>query len=129
VSLIEESAKGWEDYDAAGDFALDEDLVASVFLDSVPVAPRLLQLLGERGWTGWTRLETHTRRCNERHRCAQVCRCTWDAAVVTIQECHRQIEVWRSRRKSCDSAGLRTARGLHTPGTDPDHRCSSPPAG
>ena len=60
VSLIEESAKGWEDYDSADDFALDDDLVElldSVFLNSVPVAPKLLELLQERGWTGWTRLE------------------------------------------------------------------------
>lgn len=60
VSLIEESAKGWEDYDSAADFALDDDLVElldSVFLNSVPIAPRLLRLLEERGWTGWTRLE------------------------------------------------------------------------
>ena len=60
VSLIEESVKGWEDYDSAGDFALDDDLVElldSVFLNSVPIAPRLLELLEERGWTGWTRLE------------------------------------------------------------------------
>jgi len=60
VSLIEESAKGWEDYDSGADFALDDDLVElldSVFLSSVPIAPRLLKLLEERGWTGWTRLE------------------------------------------------------------------------
>jgi DNA-binding transcriptional MerR regulator len=60
VSLIEESAKGWENYDSARDFALDDDLVElldSVFLNSVPVAPRLLELLEKRGWTGWTRLE------------------------------------------------------------------------
>jgi DNA-binding transcriptional MerR regulator len=60
VSLIEESSKGWEDYDSAADFALDDDLVElldSVFLKSVPVAPRLLELLRKRGWTGWTRLQ------------------------------------------------------------------------
>ncbi len=33
------------------------DLLDSVFLDSVPVAARLMELLEERGWTGWTRLE------------------------------------------------------------------------
>jgi hypothetical protein len=60
VSLIEESAEGWGEYDAAGGLALDDDLVElldSVFLDSVPVAPRLLELLKERGWTGWTNVE------------------------------------------------------------------------
>ena len=71
VSLIEESTKGWEDYDSADDFALDDDLVElldSVFLNSVPVAPKLLELLQERGWTGWTRLERIDPRRNERHR-------------------------------------------------------------
>ena len=33
------------------------ELLDSVFLDSVPVAPRLLELLEERGWRGWTKLE------------------------------------------------------------------------
>lgn len=59
ASLIEESTPAWEEYDAA-DFALDDELVEvldSVFLSSVPIAPRLLELLEERGWTGWTRLE------------------------------------------------------------------------
>lgn len=40
--------------------AIPDDLVAlldSLFVDLVPMAPRLLQLLEERGWTGWTRLE------------------------------------------------------------------------
>ncbi len=42
------------------EFAVDDDLAElldSVFLDSVPIAPRLLELLEERGWTGWTNLE------------------------------------------------------------------------
>ena len=33
------------------------DLLDAVFLDSVPAARRILRLLEERGWTGWTRLE------------------------------------------------------------------------
>jgi DNA-binding transcriptional MerR regulator len=33
------------------------DLLDSVFLDAVPIASRLMTLLEERGWTGWTRLE------------------------------------------------------------------------
>ncbi len=60
VSLIEETTADWDDYEPVADFALDDDLVAlldSIFLDAVPVAPRLLKLLEERGWTGWTRLE------------------------------------------------------------------------
>src|SRR5882757_7759569 len=61
VSLIEESIKGWEgDYDSADEFAIDDDLAElldSVFVNSVPIAARLLELLEERGWTGWTKLE------------------------------------------------------------------------
>ena len=60
VSLIEESAKDWDEHESAGDFELDDDLVElldSIFLDSVPMARRLLTLLEQRGWTGWTRLE------------------------------------------------------------------------
>src|SRR5262245_28441978 len=60
VSLIEQSLNGWQDYDAAAEFALDDDLVElldSLFLNSVPIAPKLLELLQQRGWTGWTRLE------------------------------------------------------------------------
>ena len=33
------------------------ELLDSVFLDSVPIAPRLLEMLEERGWRGWTKLE------------------------------------------------------------------------
>lgn len=60
VSLIEQSTDDWQDYEASGQFTLDDDLVAlldRVFLDTVPMARRLLRLLEERGWTGWTRLE------------------------------------------------------------------------
>jgi DNA-binding transcriptional MerR regulator len=60
VFLIEESSKDWDGHEATHDFPLDDDLVAlldSAFLDSVPIAPRLLRLLRERGWSGWTRLE------------------------------------------------------------------------
>ena len=60
VSLIEASVKGWEGYDSADDFPLEDDLVElldSVFLNTVPIASRLMKLLEERGWTGWTRLE------------------------------------------------------------------------
>ncbi|GAA3659096.1 MerR family transcriptional regulator [Nocardioides ginsengisoli] len=48
------------DREAWEEFAIPDDLVAlldSVFLDLVPMAPRLLRLLEDRGWTGWTRLE------------------------------------------------------------------------
>lgn len=33
------------------------ELLDSVFLESFPCAPRLLELLEERGWTGWTMIE------------------------------------------------------------------------
>ncbi|GAB2725245.1 MerR family transcriptional regulator [Nocardioides pakistanensis] len=58
VAHIEASSEDWEGHEAQ--FELDDDLVAlldSVFLDSLPIARRLLELLEERGWTGWTRLE------------------------------------------------------------------------
>lgn len=45
------------------EFALDDELVTlldEVFLNAVPVARRLLGLLEERGWTGWTRIERVT---------------------------------------------------------------------
>ena len=44
----------------AADFALDDELTTlldEVFINAVPVARRLLRLLEERGWTGWTKLE------------------------------------------------------------------------
>jgi hypothetical protein len=33
------------------------ELLDSFFVDAVPVARRLMQLLEERGWSGWTQLE------------------------------------------------------------------------
>lgn len=48
-----------EEWEEQEDF-VDEHLVElldSIFLDSAPIAPRLLQLLEERGWRGWTLLE------------------------------------------------------------------------
>jgi DNA-binding transcriptional MerR regulator len=59
VAMIEKDAGQWSD-DQVPDFALDDDLVAlldQVFINAVPVARRLLRLLEERGWTGWTKLE------------------------------------------------------------------------
>ena len=49
-------AEGWETFDKEMPDELAE-LLDSVFLDSVPIAPRLLKLLEERGWRGWTKLE------------------------------------------------------------------------
>jgi DNA-binding transcriptional MerR regulator len=59
VAMFEADAERWTD-DQVPDFALDDELVAlldEVFVNAVPVAPRLLRLLEERGWTGWTNLE------------------------------------------------------------------------
>ena len=59
VEMIEKDADQWSDEQVAA-FALDDDLVAlldEIFVNAVPVAPRLLRLLEERGWTGWTKLE------------------------------------------------------------------------
>jgi DNA-binding transcriptional MerR regulator len=61
VSLIEESSAPWEDHHRTTvEFALDDALVRlldEVFVNAVPVAPRLLTLLEERGWRGWTNLQ------------------------------------------------------------------------
>ena len=59
VAMIENDADDWTEEQLA-DFGLDDELVAlldGVFIAAVPVARRLLSLLEERGWTGWTRLE------------------------------------------------------------------------
>ena len=56
VALLEAGDEAWEDYE---DVMPDElvRLLDSVFLDSVPLARRLLELLEERGWRGWTKFE------------------------------------------------------------------------
>jgi hypothetical protein len=59
VAMFEEDAGHWSE-DQIVDFALDDELVAlldEVFVNSVPSARRLLGLLEERGWRGWTQLE------------------------------------------------------------------------
>jgi DNA-binding transcriptional MerR regulator len=59
VAMFEGDAERWSD-DQVVDFELDDELVAlldEVFVNAVPVARRLLRLLEERGWTGWTQLE------------------------------------------------------------------------
>ncbi len=48
------------EWDALSEDGFTDDLAAlldSMFLDQVPVARELLDLLEERGWTGWTRLQ------------------------------------------------------------------------
>jgi len=49
-----------EMHDSDSDDALaagSVELIDSMFVDAVPAARRLLQLLEERGWSGWTQLE------------------------------------------------------------------------
>jgi DNA-binding transcriptional MerR regulator len=48
--------EGWEDHDQEITDELAE-LLDSVFLDSVPIARRLMQRLEQRGWRGWTKFE------------------------------------------------------------------------
>lgn len=58
VGLLDE-AHAAEPWDPSAD-GLTDDLVAlldGVFLEKVPAAPRVLELLEARGWRGWTRLE------------------------------------------------------------------------
>ena len=60
VGLLDAAdAEEWEGHEEEMTDELAE-LLDSVFLDSVPVAPRLLELLEERGWRGWTKLERIT---------------------------------------------------------------------
>lgn len=56
VGLLEAAdAQGWETHDERMTDELAE-LLDSVFLDSLPIARRLLDLLETRGWTGWTNI-------------------------------------------------------------------------
>jgi DNA-binding transcriptional MerR regulator len=55
------TADNWEQYGAEDDMAVElVELLDSFFVDAVPVARRLMQLLEERGWSGWTHLEPVT---------------------------------------------------------------------
>jgi DNA-binding transcriptional MerR regulator len=59
VAMFEEDAEHWYE-DQNADFGLDDELVAlldEVFVNAVPCARKLLRLLEERGWRGWTQLE------------------------------------------------------------------------
>jgi DNA-binding transcriptional MerR regulator len=62
VASIGATEAEWEDYEEEFEFS-DElvDLLDAEFLSSVPIAARLMELLQERGWTGWTRLERVSR--------------------------------------------------------------------
>ena len=54
VEAIE--AHGFETFDHQMPDELAE-LLDAVFLESVPIAPRLIERLEERGWRGWTKME------------------------------------------------------------------------
>ena len=59
VAMIEADADSWTDEQLA-EFPIDDELVElldEVFVTAVPVARRLLSLIEDRGWTGWTKLE------------------------------------------------------------------------
>ncbi len=57
VALLDSAeAEGWDSHDGEMTDELAE-LLDSVFLDSMPIAHRLMELLEERGWRGWTKLE------------------------------------------------------------------------
>ena len=59
VAMFEEDVERWSD-DHNADFTLNDELAAlldEVFINTVPYARRLLGLLEERGWRGWTQLE------------------------------------------------------------------------
>jgi hypothetical protein len=59
VALIEKDSEHWSD-EQIREFTLGDELVAlldEVLVNAVPIARRLLRLLEDRGWTGWTKLE------------------------------------------------------------------------
>lgn len=59
VAMVEADAAHHEAWEEEGVDIPDElaTLLDGVFLDSVPVARELLELVEERGWRGWTKLE------------------------------------------------------------------------
>ncbi|MGF7234644.1 MAG: MerR family transcriptional regulator [Frankia sp.] len=56
AALEAADTEGWENHDQEITDKLAE-LLDSVFLDSVPIARRLMERLEERGWRGWTKFE------------------------------------------------------------------------
>ena len=58
--LVDIFEAGEEAAEGHGDFAVSDDLAAlldSVFLNAAPYSHRLLALLEQRGWTGWTNVQ------------------------------------------------------------------------
>ena len=59
VAIIEQDSERGTN-EQVSDFAIDDQLAAlldGVFVNAVPAGRRLMRLLEERGWTGWTKLE------------------------------------------------------------------------
>lgn len=59
VALLEAAAAADTDQATQDEHPISDDLVAlldTVFIESFPCAPRLLERLEERGWTGWTNI-------------------------------------------------------------------------
>jgi DNA-binding transcriptional MerR regulator len=61
AALETADAEGWEAFEEEMPDELVQ-LLDAVFLDSVPIARRLLDRLEERGWRGWTKLERISRK-------------------------------------------------------------------
>ena len=59
LAVLISSADPWDHADHHMEVDL-VDLLDSFFVDAVPVARRLMQLLEERGWSGWSQLEPTT---------------------------------------------------------------------
>ncbi len=54
-------AQSWSEYDSGDRLAGGSvELLDSMFVEMVPAAGRLMELLEERGWSGWTELEPTT---------------------------------------------------------------------
>jgi DNA-binding transcriptional MerR regulator len=61
LAAVISDAYDWEEYDSDDALAAGiVELVDSIFVEAVPAARRLMQLLEERGWSGWTQLEPTT---------------------------------------------------------------------
>lgn len=61
LSAMMSTAGNWEEHASDDTMAVDlVELLDSFFVDAVPVARRLLQLLEKRGWSGWTQIEPTT---------------------------------------------------------------------
>lgn len=61
LAALMSQAGSWEGHDGEDVMAVElVELLDAFFVDAVPVARRLMQLLEERGWSGWTHIEPVT---------------------------------------------------------------------